>query len=77
MELVHVSMILNGLAHVFLNLNKNNKQSLKIYPGTQKKMGMLNVIKQLQHFILCNMMCYGALKSNIDHTWSILLFSAP
>ena len=39
MELVHVSMILNGSAHVFLNLNKNNKQSLKIYPGTQKKIG--------------------------------------
>ena len=29
-------MILNGSAHVFLNLNKNNKQSLKIYPGTLK-----------------------------------------
>jgi hypothetical protein len=60
-------MILNGPAHVFLNLNKNNKQSLKISPDTHtQKMGMLNVIKQLQHFILCNMMCYGALKSNID-----------
>jgi hypothetical protein len=47
-------MILNRSAHVFLNLNKNNKQSLKIYPGTQRKLGMLNVIKQLQHFILCN-----------------------
>jgi hypothetical protein len=45
---------------------KNNKQFLKIDPGTQKKRGMLNVIKQLQHFILCNMMCYGAMKSNID-----------
>jgi hypothetical protein len=56
MELVHVSMILNGSAHVFLNLNKNNKQSLKIYPGTQ------NCNKTIQHFILCNMMCYGALK---------------
>jgi hypothetical protein len=57
--------------------NKHNKQSLKIYPGT---LGLLNVIKQLQHFILCNMMCYGALKSNIDRgllPWSILLFSAP
>ena len=32
-------MILNGSAHVFLNLNKNNKQSLKMYPGTQKKIG--------------------------------------
>ena len=62
--------------------NKHNKQSLKIYPGT---LGLLNVIKQLQHFILCNMMCYGALKSNIELTkaegrlrpWSILHFSAP
>ena len=46
----------------------------------QTKLGMLNVVKQLQHFILCNMMCYGALKSNIDRglrPWSILLFSAP
>jgi hypothetical protein len=75
-------MILNGSAHMLLNLRKktNNKQSLNIYPGMQTKLGMLNVIKQLQHFILCNMMCYGALKSNIDHglqPWSILLFSAP
>jgi len=31
-------MILNGLAHVLLNLEKKkNKQSLKIDPGTQKK----------------------------------------
>ena len=60
-------MILNGSAHGFLDL-KINKQTLQIDPGTQKKkLGMLNVIKQLQHFILCNMMCYGALKSNIDH----------
>ena len=30
-------MILNGSAHVLLNLKKNNnKQSLKIDPGTQK-----------------------------------------
>jgi hypothetical protein len=34
--------------------NKHNKQSLKIDPGTPKKLGMLNVIKQLQHFILCS-----------------------
>ena len=39
---------------------KTTKHSLKIDPGTHKKLGMLNVIKQLQHFILCNMMCYGA-----------------
>jgi hypothetical protein len=73
-------MILNGSAHVFFEFEKNNKQSLKIDPGTQKKCGMLNVIKQLQHFILCNMMCYGALKSNIDRglrPWSIFLSSAP
>ena len=59
---------------------KPNKQSLKIDPGTQTNLGKLNVIKQLQHFIKCNMMCYGALKSNIDRgirPWSILLFSAP
>ena len=50
---------------------KKTKQSLKIDdPGTHKKRGMLNVIKQLQHFILCNMMCYGA-------PLSILLSSAP
>jgi hypothetical protein len=58
-------MILNGSAHVFLNLKKNKQQSLKNDPGAHKKLGMLNVIKQLQHFILCNMMCYGAQKSNI------------
>ena len=64
----------------FLNLKKKKKKSLKIDPGTQKKIGMLNVIRQFQHFILCNMMCYGALKSNIDRglrSWSILLSSAP
>jgi hypothetical protein len=73
-------MILNGSAHVLLNLKKSNKQSLKIDPGTHKKLGMLNVIKQLQHFIECDIMCYGALKRNIDRglrPWSILLFSAP
>ena len=57
-------MILTGSAYVVWNLKK--KQSLKIDPGTyKKKLGMLNVIKQLYHFILCNMM-FGALKSNID-----------
>jgi hypothetical protein len=35
---------------------------------------MLNVIKQLQHFILCNMVCYGALKSNIDRGLLITTF---
>jgi hypothetical protein len=31
----------------------NPKKSIQV----PKKLGMLNVIKQLQHFILCNMMC--------------------
>jgi hypothetical protein len=34
-------MILNGSGHVLLNLKKPNKQSLKIDPGTQKKLGLL------------------------------------
>ena len=35
-------MILNGSAHLFLNLKKKtNKQSLKNDPGTQQKLGML------------------------------------
>ena len=45
-----------------------------------KKLGVLSVIKQLQHTILCNMIYYGALKSNIDcglRPLSILFFSAP
>ena len=36
---------------------KKTKQSPKIYPGTQKKLGMLNIIKQLQHFVLYDMIC--------------------
>jgi len=35
---------------------------------------------QLLHVIECDMMCYGALKNNIDQSrrpWSIWLFSAP
>jgi hypothetical protein len=67
-------MILNGSAHVLFEFEKNNKQSLKIDPGTQKRRGMLNV------FIECDMMCYGTLENNIDQgrrPWSILLFSAP
>jgi len=27
---------------------------------------VLSAIKQLHRFMLCNMMCYGALKGNID-----------
>jgi hypothetical protein len=32
----------NGSAQVLLNLKKPNKQSLKIDPGTHKKLGMSN-----------------------------------
>jgi hypothetical protein len=55
-------MILNGSAHGFIYFI----QSLKFDPGTDKKICMLNVIKQIQDFILFNRMCYGALISNID-----------
>jgi hypothetical protein len=46
-------VILNGSAHVFLNLNKNNKQSLKMYPGTQKKIGNVKCNKTITalHFV--------------------------
>jgi hypothetical protein len=54
--------------------NKHNKQS-----NRENKNVKYNII-QLLHFIECDMMCYGALKSNIDQgrrPRSILLFSAP
>jgi hypothetical protein len=57
----------------------NNKQPLES-SYTRKKRGVLNVIKQLKNFILCNVMPYGVLKIIIDRggrPWSILLFSAP
>jgi len=71
-------MILNGSAQALFNLKKKTT----INPGTKKSMYVKcnKTITQLQNFILCNMMCYGARKSNIDRgirPWSILLFSAP
>jgi hypothetical protein len=47
-----VSTILNGSAHVFLNLNKN-KQSLKIYPGAQTQIGNVKCNKTITalHFV--------------------------
>ena len=48
---------------------KNIKQSLRIDPGTQNKLSMLNVIKQLQHFVQ-----YDVLWSTVL-SWSLLLFS--
>ena len=57
----------NGSAQVLLNLKKqqsnNPWKSIQLH---QLKLGMLNLIEQIQHFNLCNMMCYGALESNIE-----------
>ena len=64
-------MILNGSAHVFLILKKNNKQFLIMIKVHKKKLGMLNVIKQLQHFILCNMMWSTTAFVNIAFQCSI------
>jgi hypothetical protein len=50
-------MILNGSAHVFLNLKKKNQQSLKNDPGTQQKLGMLYRIK---HCFLGNNLCINS-----------------
>ena len=46
-------MILNESAHVFLNMNKTNKQSQNIYPGTQKKIGKVKCNKTItaHHFV--------------------------
>jgi hypothetical protein len=44
---------------------KKANHSYQMYIQHQK-LGVLSVIKQLQRSILCNMMYYGALKSNID-----------
>ena len=41
---------------------KHPKLTLQEAP---KKNYIVNLLKQLQYFILCNMMCSGALKSNI------------
>ena len=56
-------MILNGSAQVLLHLTKttnNPKKSIQVH-----KKRMLDV-KQLQHFILCNTMCYGTLNFNAN-----------
>jgi hypothetical protein len=60
-ELVQVSMILNGSAHVLFEFEKNNKQSLKIDPSTQKK--------------TWNVKCNKTITAL--QPWSILLSSAP
>ena len=46
-------MILNGSAQVLLNLKKKTITE-NLSKCAKKKLGVLNVIKQLQHFILCN-----------------------
>jgi hypothetical protein len=46
-------MILNGSAHVLLNLKKQKKQSIKIDPGIQKKPGNVKCNKTITalHFV--------------------------
>jgi hypothetical protein len=73
-----VSSDIKWISSDAFEFENNTKQSIKIEPATKKKLGMVNVINQLQHFILCNIVCYLAVKSNIDRgfrTWTILLFS--
>ena len=51
-------MILNESGHVLLNLKKNNKQSLKIDPGTHKKTGNVKCNKTITalHFVQYDML---------------------
>ena len=46
-------MISNGSADAFLKLNKNNKQSVKMYPSTQKRIGNVkcNTTITALHFV--------------------------
>ena len=67
-ELVQVFYDINGSAHVIFNLKKKQQSILKNRFVYTNKFGMLSVIKQLQHFILCNIMYYGTQKSNIDYS---------
>ena len=68
-------MILNGSAHVFLNLSKNNKQFVKIYPGTQKKIGNVKCNKTITalHFV----QYYTITALERDQYEILLLYSAP
>jgi hypothetical protein len=53
--------------------NKHNKQSLKIYSGT---LGLLNVIKQLQHFIILKYCAAALTKTNRENkNVSIILYN--
>ena len=62
---------------MLLNLKQNQQTIPKIVSRYKKILGMLNhLIKQLQHLILCNMMCYGALKSNIDQGRNMMCYGA-
>ena len=51
-------MILNESGHVLLNLKINNKQSLKIDPGTHKKTGNVKCNKTITalHFVQYDML---------------------
>jgi hypothetical protein len=48
-------MVLNRSAQLLLNLKKTTKNNPLKSIQVHKKHGMLNIIKQLQHLMLCNM----------------------
>ena len=60
-ELVQVFCDIKWISSETFEFEKNKTKTIpKIRFRYMKKLGMLYVKKQLQHFILCNMMCYGA-----------------
>ena len=54
----------------------NNPQNCIQVQKNTGNVKSFNVIKQLQHLILSNMMCYGALKSNIDQGRNMMCYGA-
>jgi hypothetical protein len=62
-ELEQVFYDIIWISSVAFEFEKKQTISKTIDQSKQIKLGVLNIIKQLQHFILCNVMCYGALKS--------------
>ena len=56
-ELIQVYMILKWINTCAFEFEKNQQTIPKNLSRYKKKLGMLNIIKQLHHFVLCNMMC--------------------
>ena len=56
-ELVQVFYDIKWISSGAFDFEKKPNNPLKSNQEHQKNLVMLNVIKQLQHFILCNMMC--------------------